>query len=131
MTIGLDGSGRAEIVAGGYRELDAVWQARVKPARPDGRGRETARPAQAAPARARLSFRDSHDLERLPARIAGLEDSIRKAEAALADPDLYARDAARFDQLTKALSALRAELAAAENRWLEVAERAEALSSAA
>jgi len=131
MTIGLDGSGRAEIVAGGYRELDAVWQARVKPARPDGRGRETARPAQAAPARARLSFRDSHDLERLPARIAGLEDSIRKAEAALADPDLYARDAARFDQLTKALSALRAELAAAENRWLEVAERAEALSGAA
>ena len=36
----------------------------------------------------------------------------------LADPDLYARDPARFGAMTKALGVAQAALAAAEERWL-------------
>ncbi len=129
MTIGLDGSGRAEIAAGGFRELEAVWQARAAPARPAASPRPAGQPAAAPPTRAKLGFRDSHDLERLPGRIADLEAAIRTTEAALADPTLYGRDPDGFERLTKTLSTLRAELAAAEERWLDVAERAEALAA--
>ena len=48
-------------------------------------------------------------------------------EAKLADPDLYARDPGAFDRLSAQADTLRAELQAAEERWLEVAEKAEAL----
>ena len=50
-------------------------------------------------------------------------------EASLTDPDLYTRDPARFAALTEQIARNRAEIEAAEFRWLEVAERAEALGS--
>jgi ATP-binding cassette subfamily F protein uup len=129
MTIGLDGSGRAEIVAGGYRELEAVWAAKRRPA-----------PVKAAPAPAlatrpreqvakKLSFKDQHDLEKLPLRMTELEVSIAAVEAKLSDAGLYARDPKGFERLTADASRLRDELASVELRWLEVAERAEALSA--
>lgn len=126
MTIGLDGSGRAELVAGGWTELAA--RRRVVPARrPTAVAAPNAGTVPApAPPRARLTFRDRHDYERLPAEIARLEKAIAAAEAGLADPGLYARDRARFAALTEEIARLRVTLAAAEERWLEVAERAEA-----
>jgi ATP-binding cassette subfamily F protein uup len=41
---------------------------------------------------------------------------------------LFARDPARFAALTRAIAANRAKKEAAEQRWLEVAEMAEALA---
>ena len=128
MTIGLDGSGRADVVAGGYRELEQLWQERVAKAK-------KAAPAKAAPSPAapsgpakKLSFKDQHDLDRLPGEIAKIEAEISTAEAKLGDPGLYARNPKEFDRLTAAIEALRGKLGAAENRWMEVAEKAEALS---
>ena len=40
--------------------------------------------------------------------------------AALADPDLYRRNAADFQTKTRRLSAAQAELNAAETEWLEL-----------
>jgi ATP-binding cassette subfamily F protein uup len=65
-----------------------------------------------------MSFNDRHALETLPARIAALQTEIAGLNAALADPDLYARDPARFNVTTQALAAARDELFAAEERWL-------------
>lgn len=127
MTIGLDGSGRAEIVAGGYRELEAVWRARRQPAVRVAVKATPAPAAAAAPAR-KLSFRDQHDLDRLPATISALEAGIAGVEAKLADAGMYARAPAEFERLTREADSLRAKLAAAEERWLEVAEKAEALA---
>ena len=128
MTIGLDGSGRADVVAGGYRELEQLWQERVAKAK-------KAAPAKAAPSPAapsgpakKLSFKDQHDLDRLPGEIAKIEAEISTAEAKLGDPGLYARNPKEFDRLTAAIEALRGKLDAAETRWMEVAEKAEALS---
>ena len=40
----------------------------------------------------RMTFKDRHALETLPARIAGLQADVERLNAALADADLYARD---------------------------------------
>jgi len=126
LAIGLDGSGKAEIVAGGFRELEEARRARsAEKPRPASRP-ISERPA-AAPAR-KLSFKDQHDLDRLPAAIAALEAEIAATEAKLSDPALYASSPARFASLTAEMEALRARLDATELRWLEVAEKAEALA---
>ena len=55
-------------------------------------------------------------------------DALKADEAALADPDLYTRDPARFAALMASIDRKRAEKEAAELRWLEVAEMAEGLA---
>ena len=51
----------------------------------------------------RMTFKDRHALETLPERIAALQREVARLNALLADLDLYARDPARFDAITKAL----------------------------
>jgi len=130
MTIGLDGSGRADIVAGGYSDL--VARARPADAGPAkaAAGPRAAPGGQAPrpPAR-KLSFRDQHDLNRLPAEIARLEAEIARLETELSDPGLYARAPERFEQITRKRQALGEALHRAEERWLDVAAQAEALAA--
>ena len=125
ITLGLDGSGRVDIVAGGY----ADWQKQkmqanvVKP--------KAANPADKAPPppmptrKAKLSYKDQRDYEILPKRIEELEAEMVRLEAVMADPALYASDPKRFAQTSAALDKARAEKDAAEERWLELAEMAE------
>ena len=129
VTLGLDGSGRVDIVAGGYEDWIAK---RASPQRP-AKSRNATAPspasiAPAAPASAKLSYKDQRDYDLLPARIADLEAAIARDEALLADPDLFARDPARFAALTQAIAAARAEIESAELRWLDLAEQVEARS---
>jgi len=76
----------------------------------------------------KLSYKDQRDLDRLPAEIERLEAEIAATEDVLADPDLYTRDPGRFADLSDRAASLRVEKHAAEERWLEVAEMAEALA---
>jgi ATP-binding cassette subfamily F protein uup len=68
----------------------------------------------------RMNFNDQRALETLPDRIAALQTQIAGLNAVLADPDLYARDAAQFRATTEALAVAREQLAAAEERWLRL-----------
>ena len=79
------------------------------------------KPRAAAPgARAPgLSFTQRHRLDALPGEIERLTAEIGKLEALLADPDLYAREPAKFDKATRALAERQARLDAAETEWLE------------
>ncbi|QIL01986.1 ATP-binding cassette domain-containing protein [Sphingomonas sinipercae] len=128
VTLGLDGSGKVDIVAGGYED----WAKRRRTDRPATRsqsapkGTPKAVPAQAA---RKLSYKDQRDLDRLPGEIERFEAEIRADEATLADPDLYVRDPQRFQALMDAIAAKRAAKEAAEHRWLEVAEMADQLGS--
>ena len=123
VTLGLDGSGKVDIVAGGYED----WERRRAPkAEPKKAAAKAAPPPPPAP-RTKLGYKDQRDLDLLPAEIAKLETAIARDEAALADPDLYTKNPARFDTLMKAIETARARKDAAEHRWLELAEMAEAL----
>ena len=125
VTLGLDGSGSVDVVHGGYAEWEARRRARAEP-------KKAARApvAAAAPERSRvkLSYKDQRDLELLPRRIEELEAAIVAGEAAMADPQLFARDRRRFDALMAQVAGARAEKDAAEERWLLLAEQAEALA---
>jgi hypothetical protein len=68
----------------------------------------------------RMNFNDRRALDMLPARIAALETQIAELNAVLADPDLYARDPARFSATAEALAVARDELAGAEEQWLRL-----------
>ena len=81
-----------------------------------------------ASGRGKLSYKDQRDLDRLPGEIERLEASIATDEEALHDPELFTRDPKRFAELTERIARHRAEVEAAELRWLEVAEMAEALT---
>jgi ATP-binding cassette subfamily F protein uup len=123
VTLGLDGTGKVDIVAGGY----ADWEAkRVKPNSVKAKASTTAAPPPPT-ARKKLSYKDQRDYDLLPGRIEAIEAEMAAAETELSDGTLFTRDHARFTALTAKLEALRAEKMAAEDRWLELAEEVEAL----
>jgi ATP-binding cassette subfamily F protein uup len=136
ITLGLDGSGKVDVVAGGYED----WvRKRYEIARtPAKAGAQAARSAekQASPPGPRpspgnkLSYKDQRDYDRLPGEIERLQSEVAADEAALTDPDLYNRDAQRFAEITERIARNRAEIEGMEYRWLEVAEMAEALAQA-
>ena len=68
----------------------------------------------------RLSFKDKHALEQLPARIAALETQVAEAHKTLADPALYCRDPAGYEVAAADLEQAEAALAAAEEEWLRL-----------
>ncbi|WP_417595116.1 ABC-F family ATP-binding cassette domain-containing protein [Parasphingorhabdus sp.] len=130
VTLGLDGSGTVDIVAGGYAE----WEARRKPRAPAQKA--ASKPAQSgsqgspktAGSSKKLSYKDQRDYDLLPERIEAIEQRMAEIEKTLADPDLYTRDFPRFEALTKENSALIDEKDEAEMRWLELAEEVERLA---
>ncbi|MDB5693970.1 MAG: transporter ATP-binding protein [Alphaproteobacteria bacterium] len=133
ITLGLDGSGKVDIVAGGYEDWERR-RAQEKQLRSPTRAGAQAKPASRTPASAgtqkptKLTYKDQRDYDLLPQRIEEIEAQMARDEAAIADPDLYARDPARFGALTAAIDKARAEREAAEERWLELAEKVEALA---
>jgi len=133
VTLGLDGSGRVDIVAGGYEDwVRKRYQAVRSPAKAGAQGAAKAAPSGAPGPRPssgnKLSYKDQRDFDRLPGEIERLEASIAADEDALHDPDLFARDPKRFAELTERIARHRTDVEAAELRWLEVAEIAEALA---
>jgi ATP-binding cassette subfamily F protein uup len=118
-----NGGGRWIEYAGGYSDMLAQRGPVVVPgaATPVGVGRSrpvaVVRSQPAARAR-RMSFKDRHALETLPARIAALQAEVARLGSAFADPDLYVRDPGGFAATTKALAAAQNALAAAEEQWL-------------
>ena len=125
VTLGLDGSGKVDIVAGGY----ADWEKRRKEeARPTTSARAE-RPRETPPPpplrKGKLTFKDQRDYDLLPQRIEELDAAIMRDEAALHDPALYSADPTKFAALTKAIDKARAEKDAGEERWLALAELVE------
>ena len=123
ITLGLDGSGKVDIVAGGY----ADWE-RQRQVRTTGR-KAAAKPVvtDAPKPRVKLTYKDQRDYDQLPTRVEELEAAIARDEATLMDGALYTGDPKRFAALTAAVTTARAEKDAAEERWLELAEMVEGL----
>ena len=125
VTLGLDGSGHVDVIVGGY----ADWVAKRQPRNAPKAEKKAAAPPSPKPASAKLTYKDQRDLDLLPRRIEELEAAIARDEEALADPNLYTRDPSRFAALTQAIEQARADKDSAEERWLELAEKAEGMNS--
>ncbi|MCE9521321.1 MAG: ATP-binding cassette domain-containing protein [Alphaproteobacteria bacterium] len=119
-----EGNGRFVEYAGGYSDMVAQ--------RGEGVGakpRETVRAAKsgaapraagAATERRKLTFKDKHALETLPVCIEALHEEIKSLRVRLAEDGFYARDAKGFAATAAKLSTAETELAASEERWLEL-----------
>ncbi|MGF1658871.1 MAG: ABC-F family ATP-binding cassette domain-containing protein [Rubrimonas sp.] len=131
-TVALDGRGGAVEYAGGYSDhLAQKRDAQPPEARPAAKTatKPAQRPEPAKPARIarKMSYAQARRLDLLPAEIDRLGAQIGKLEAFLADPGLYARDAAAFARASDELASRRAALEAAEDEWLALEELREAL----
>ena len=127
-TLAAEGDGRWVEYAGGYSDMLAQRGTPAAPAQrprpgpakaPSGRRDAPGEASRTRPQAARkMSYKDKHALETLPARMEALQAEIARHRAALADPDLYGRDPGRFGRVGAALGAAEAALAEAEERWL-------------
>ena len=125
----LRGDGRIREYAGGYSDYlrqsaDETAQAAPAKAPPSRAERPPSRPARPT----RLSYKETRELDLLASEIERLTAEHETLEAHLADPTLYARDRAAFDAATQRIGTVRDALAAAEERWLELEMRREALT---
>jgi len=120
-----EGNGRWIEYAGGYSDMLLQRGADLKrehakaaPAAEEKKGVRPAAPSS-APKR-RLSFNEKHALETLPKTIERLQAEIASQQRLLDDPDLYRKDRKKFDEASAAIATAQIELAAAEDRWLEL-----------
>jgi ATP-binding cassette subfamily F protein uup len=81
-----------------------------------------------APVKARMTYKYVAELERLPTKMAALEQEIAQLQSSLGDAELYMRDPAAFDKASRRLVRAQEDLAQSETRWLELEEMRQKLS---
>ena len=126
-TIAMEGDGRATIYAGGWTDYRSQRQGAEAPdaTRPSVRtSRAGSKPSKASSGR--MSFKQVHRLETLPAEIERLGTEIERLEALLSDAELFTREPEKFRKASDALVARHAALSDAEEEWLSLEELREA-----
>ena len=119
-----EGNGRWTEYAGGYSDMllqrGADLKREAAKAAPADEKKEARAAAPSSAPKRRLSFNEKHALETLPKTIEKLQGEIAKQQRLLDDPDLYRKDRKKFDEASAAIATAQIELAAAEDRWLEL-----------
>ncbi|HYA81693.1 MAG TPA: ABC-F family ATP-binding cassette domain-containing protein [Methylocystis sp.] len=119
-----EGDGSWVEYAGGYSDMvaqrGAGVEARSRPEGPKPELKEKPAPREKPTGKAKLSFNEQRALATLPAKMEELREKKAQLQAVLADADLYARDPAKFSRAGSLLAEAEAELAAAEEQWLEL-----------
>lgn len=128
-TLTFEGNGQWREYPGGYSDMmRQAGDARVEVKRTDVLapvGKAAKPVAQVASKEAReqkrkMSFKDKHALETLPAEIDKLNSEIARLQEKMAAPDFYANDPVGFDKAAVTLNMAQTKLAEAEVRWLEL-----------
>jgi ATP-binding cassette subfamily F protein uup len=123
-TVALEGNGRATVYPGGWSDYAAqrpAPEAETIPATSEPK----LKPVNASRPKAEgLSFTERKRFEDLPVQIARLEAEIAKLSDFLAQPDLFTAEPVKFRKASEGLAERQAALAAAEEDWLSLAERA-------
>ena len=129
-----EGDGRWVEYAGGYRDMLrqrggdlAAPGRRLKPTPATGKQPVQAPGVEGKPAKPRLSFHERRALANLPQTMSVLQAEVEALLRRLADRDLYARDPADFRRASEALAQKQSQLQAAEEQWLELEIRREAI----
>ena len=122
-----EGNGRWLEYAGGY--TDMLAQRKDAPATrkeiraSKGGGANNPALEKAATTRSekrKLSYKQKFALETLPAKIEALHGEIAVLEKKLADPDLFAKNAALFNKTVDEIGKKRHDLEVFEHEWLEL-----------
>ena len=132
LTLGLDGSGHVDIIAGGYADWEEKRDKRDTPSVKKLEKGVSVAPSAVAPSAAKkvkLTYKDQRDYDLLPKRISEIDAEIAAAEKEMSDSALYLQKPARFAELTAKTESLRTEKDAAEERWLELAMMVEESAS--
>ena len=124
-TVALEGQGRVGVFPGGWTDYmtqrDTEWEpeATFKP-------KSTTAPAPKSEAKRvdTLSFTERKRLEDLPDVIARLEAEISKLSEVLEAEDLFTREPVKFRKASEMMAERQAQLAAAEEEWMVLEERA-------
>ncbi len=123
-TVAMEGDGKAMVYPGGWSDYAAQRPAPENDAKPvistPKLKQDTAPRAKAEG----LSFTERKRFDDLPALIARLEAEIGKLSEFLAQPDLFTAEPVKFRKASEGLAERQAALAAAEEDWLALAERA-------
>ena len=124
-TVALEGDGRAVVYAGGWTDYQAQRgdDAPVKAAKPAAKPAPAPEPKVKSAAQG-LTFTEKHRLEALPGVIERLEAEIGKLSAFLSDPALFTTAPEKFRKASEGLAERQAALAAAEEEWLMLEDRA-------
>ncbi|NKB19030.1 MAG: ATP-binding cassette domain-containing protein [Alphaproteobacteria bacterium] len=76
--------------------------------------------AQPTSSKGKLTYKDKHALETLPKQMEQLQIDIDRYQTTLTEPDLFTADPEKFEKAAQALDKAQADLASAEERWLEL-----------
>ena len=126
-----EGEGRWIEYAGGYSDMVTQRgkgvEARGATATAAGETREKPAPREKAAAKQKLSFKEQHALATLPGKIEELNARRAKLQRLLDDPELYAKNPPKFTKASEMFATVESELAAAEEEWLELEIKREAI----
>jgi ATP-binding cassette subfamily F protein uup len=114
-SIAYEGDGRWKDYAGGYTDWQRASRKADTVPEPPPRGRESP-----APKRAKLGFKESRELEELPAKLEALEREQKDLAARLADPAVYQDRSVDVRALNARHDAIDAELTRMLARWEEL-----------
>ena len=124
-TVAMEGDGKATVYAGGWSDYQSqrtpviASEDRAAPKKPKEKQDTAPKPKDAG-----LSYTEKHRLEKLPGIIERLESEIAKLEEFMSNPDLYVKEPLKFQKATEALVERQTALAAAEDEWMMLEEKA-------
>jgi ATP-binding cassette subfamily F protein uup len=127
--IGAIGRGKWAETPGGWADFEREHGGFSERARRAPDRARAAEPPQTLRKVRKLSFKDEFRLGEIDALLPKLTAEIAALEATLSDAAAFARDPSKFDATAKRLTAARHEKDSAENEWLEIEARKEALDT--
>jgi len=131
-----EGDGQWIEYAGGYSDMKAQKKATNQANAAEAAASKSAvspdkiAKEKTTPVSAKLSYKHRYRLEKLPDEMTALARDIERAEAALADADLFTKDPQKFETNAAMLESAKAALAAAEEEWLQLEMLREAAENA-
>ena len=124
--LAVDGSGSVTEYIGGYGDY---LRLRPSPKRPIAKKRG-AKTKELTKSRTSLSYKETRELEKLPAEINDLNQKFKELGKVLSDPALYKRDRPLFEKITDEATFVEEKIRQSESRWVELEEKQEMLQKA-
>jgi len=116
-----EGAGKWLEYAGGFSDMARQQQQSAPSASKTKKTKSSATPDRpSADKPTKMSFKDKHALETLPEKIEKLETAIEVFKQALSDPGLFKSNPERYQKTAANLAKAETDLAASQDRWLEL-----------